>query len=237
MADEMDDLHGEDAAIGRLLRERLPRHAAPGRLRAAVVAAAGPRRSGWTWPWLAPAAAAAATALIAFLWIAPSLPTTNLGDPVRLVTRAVLSEHARTILWGEERPDVVPAALPRAMEDSGVALSWVFTGDDDIQLVNAQPTYLDGRRGIELAYRDREGHTVTYLVLPARTLTLPDRGRVPIGRWRPVVRQEGGFSLIMWKQQELLCVLVSDLVSESDLGRLKQYFIKVRTSTEPYAVY
>jgi len=237
MADEVDDRQGEDTAIGRLLRERLPRHAAPGWLRAAIVEAAAPRRSGWKWPWLAPAAAAAATALIAFLWIAPSLPTTNLGDPVRLVTRAVLSEHARTVLWGEERQDVVPAALPRAMEDSGVALSWVFTGDDEIQLVNAQPTYLDGRRGIELAYRDREGHTVTYLVLPARTLLLPDRGRVPIGRWRPVVRQEGGFSLIMWKQQELLCVLVSDLVSESDLGRLKQYFIKVRTSTEPYAVY
>ena len=34
-----------------------------------------------------------------------------------------------------------------------------------------------------------------------------------------------------------LPVLVSDLVSESDLDRLKQYFIKVRTSTEPYAVY
>ncbi len=58
---------------------------------------------------------------------------------------------------------MVPAVLPRAMEESGVALNWVFTGDDEIQLINAQPTYLEGRRGIELAYQDADGHTVTYL--------------------------------------------------------------------------
>lgn len=239
MADDLDGRDGEDARIGRLLRERLPRHAAPGRLRAAIVQAAAresPRRR-WAAAWAAPAAAAAAMAMISFLWIAPSLPTTAAADPVRLVVHAVLSGHARTILWGEAREDVVPAMLPRAMDDSGVALPWVFAGDDDIRLVNAQPTYLEGRRGIELAYRDRDGHTVTYLVLPARTLALPDRGRVTIGRWRPLVRQEGGFSLIMWKQQELLCVLVSDLVSEADLGKLKEYFVKVRSSTEPYSVH
>ena len=44
---------------------------------------------------------------------------------------------------------------------------------------------------------------------------------------------EGGFSLILWKQQGLLCALVSDLVSEDDLARLKQYYVKVRSSTEP----
>jgi len=66
---------------------------------------------------------------------------------------------------------------------------------------------------------------------------LPERGRVQIDRWRPLVRKEGGFSLIIWKQQELLCVLVSDLVSDGDLAKLKQYFVKVRSSTEPHAVY
>ena len=34
--------------------------------------------------------------------------------------------------------------------------------------------------------------------------------------------------MIMWKQQGLLCVLISDLVSDDDVGKLKEYFVKVR---------
>jgi hypothetical protein len=240
MADKLEDKDGDDARLGRLLRERLPRYPSPARLRTAITLAAAaeaPRRATWATLWAAPAAAALATAMIMLLWIAPSLPTTA-SDPIRLLAHAMISEHARTILWGESRPDVVPAALPRAMEESGVVLNWVFTGDESIQLVNAQATYLEGRRGIELAYRDADGHAVSYLVLPAGGLVLPlERGRVQIGRWRPVVRKENGFSFIIWKQQDLLCVLVADLVSDADLGKLKEYFVKVRSSTEPYAVY
>ena len=235
MADEMTDQDEDDRLMGRLLRERLTRYPAPALLRATIVQAGSGR--GRATPSVAPAAAALAMAMVMLLWIAPLLPTTTAGDPVRLLERAVLGEHARTILWGESRPDVVPAALPRAMEESGVALNWVFTGDEKIQLLNARATYLEGRRGIELAYQDADGHTVTYLVLPAGALALPERGRVQIDRWKPLVRKEGGFSLIIWKQQELLCVLVSDLVSDGDLAKLKQYFVKVRSSTEPYAVY
>src|SRR5581483_1429912 len=94
------------------------------------------------------------------------------GDSAQFVVRAVLAEHARNIFWGEARSDVVPAALPRAMEESGVSLNWVFTGDDEIRLVNAQPTYLDGRRGIELTYQDTAGHTVTYVIVPGGNLVL-----------------------------------------------------------------
>lgn len=239
MSDPMDGQHGEDALIGRLLRERLPRHAPPARLRVAIIKAVsatpvGPRR---VMQWMAPMASALAMAMIMLLWLVPSLPTLGASDPVRRLSQAVISEHARAILWGEPRADLIPAVLPRAMEESGVALNWVFTGDPQIQLLDAQATYLEGRRGIELAYRDAQGHTVSYVVLPAGTLALPERGRVQIDRWKPLVRKEGGFSLILWKQQELLCVLVSDLVSDNDLDKLKQYFVKVRSSTEPYAVY
>jgi len=239
MANERMEQHEDDGGIGRLLRERLPRHPAPPVLRAAVVEAlmpALPRQRWWTL-WLPPACSAVATALIMLLYLAPSLPSAPGADPIQLVTRAVLAEHARNIFWGERRADVVPAALPRAMEESGVALSWVFAGDEDIQLVNAKPTYLEGRRGIELAYQDTSGHTVTYIIVPGGSVSLPERGRVQIDRWRPVVRRENGFSLIIWRQQGLLCVMVSDLVSDDDLTRFKQYFVKVRSSTEPYAVY
>ena len=234
----MSERYG-DEELGRLLREQLPRYPASASLRAAVVQAVLPEplRRPWWMLWLAPAASSLATAMIAMLWIAPSLTTDSAGDPLQLVARAVVSEHAKNVLWGESRPDVVPAALPRAMEESGVALNWVFTGDENIQLVNAKPTYLEGHRGIELAYEDTQGHTVTYVILPAGKVVLPERGRVQVDRWRPLLRQENGFSLIVWRQGGLLCVMVSDLVSDSDLDTFKQYFVKVRSSTEPYAVY
>lgn len=239
MPDETEEYGGDDARIGRMLRERLPRHTASARLRSAIVQAVSDEsaRHGWWRRWPAPAASALATAMIMLLWLAPSLSSTRTGDPIRLLANALLSEHARTILWGESRDDVVPAVLPRAMEESGVALNWVFSGDQEIQLVNAQATYLEGRPGIELAYRDTDGHTVSYVVLPAGTLPLPERGRVQIERWRPLVHKEGGFSFIIWKQQELICALVADLVSEADLVKFKHYFVKIRSSTDPYAVY
>ena len=239
MATEQIDGQEDDGGVGRLLRERLTRHPAPAMLRAAVREALEPRapRQPWWMLWGAPAATAVATALVMLLWIAPSLPSAPGIDPAQMVVRAVLAEHARNIFWGESRADVVPAALPRAMEESGVALNWVFTGDEDIRLVNANPTYLEGRRGIELTYQDSEGHTITYVIVPGGTVALPERGRVQIDRWKPVVRRENGFSLIMWRQQSLLCVMASDLVSDEDLGRFKQYFVKVRSSTEPYMVY
>jgi hypothetical protein len=238
MTGETEDRDREDVALRRLLRERLPRHPSPPHLRAAIMRAAGrePGRPRWAVLWIPPAASALAMALITLLWIAPSLPTGVSPDPIRLLARALISEHARTVLWGESHADVVPAVLPRAMEESGVALSWVFAGDDAIRLVNAQPTYLEGRRGIELIYRDADGHAVTYVILPAGPVVIPERGRVQIDRWRPLLRTEGGFSFIIWKQQSLLCLLVSDLVSEADIAKLKQYFIKVRSSTEPYQV-
>jgi hypothetical protein len=239
MANESMEQHEDDGGLGRLLRERLPRHPAPPVLRAAVLEALMPGRPRQPWwaLWMPPAFSAVATALIMLLYLAPSLPTAPGADPVQFVTRAVLAEHARNVFWGEARADVVLAILPRAMEESGVALSWVFTGDEEIRLINAKPTYVEGRRGIELAYQDVAGHTVTYIIVPGGSVSLPERGRVQIDRWRPVVKRENGFSLIMWRQQGLLCVMASDLVSDEDLARFKQYFVKVRSSTEPYAVY
>jgi anti-sigma factor RsiW len=239
MAPELEEQDGEDARLERLLKERLPRHAAPAHLRSAIIQAVSAEapRKGWARQWLPPLVSALAMAMVMLLWLAPSLPSTRTADPIRLLANALVSEYARAVLWGESRADVVPAALPHAMEESGVELNWVFSGDQEIQLVNAQATYLEGRRGIELAYRDRDGHTVSYVVLPAATLALPERGRVQIERWRPLVHKEGGFSFIIWKQRELLCAMVSDLVSTRDLDKFKHYFVKIRSSTEPYAVY
>jgi hypothetical protein len=224
-----------DAEFTRLLRERLTRHAAPPELRRAVMQALAPppARSAWWMPWFSPALSALATAMVMAFWMAQAQPISLAADPLQSLARAVVTEHARAVSWGGDQLEVVRAALPRVMDESGVTLNWVFLGDEDLWLENAQPTYIEGHRGLSLAYHTAAGHAVTYMIVPGGSVTLPDRGRVVIDRWRPVVRREGGFSLILWKQQGLLCSLVSDLVSDDDLARLKQYFIKIRSSTEP----
>jgi hypothetical protein len=226
------DIDGnEPDEMARLLRERLPRHQAPSRLRASVVDALDPPSRRRPSLWLAPALSALATAMVMLLWLAPSLPHSS-PDQLQRLSRAVVSEYARAVFAEEVNPGAVPASLPRVMKESGVLLPWVFTGDQDIQLINAQPAYLEGGRALALTYQDRAGHSVSYIITRAPNVTIPDRERVQIARWRPAVRTEDGFALIVWKQAGLVCVMVSDLVSDADLSRFKEYFIKVRSSTE-----
>jgi len=243
MAKDPEQGHGEDQPTGddrlvsRALRERLGRYPASPRLRAALVQSLEPEtaRPRWNASWLTPAISALATAVLMLFWLAGGLPTAVPGDALRDLTRAVVTEHARTLSWTDAQPDVVAATLPRVMDESGVTLNILFTGDSDIRLVNAHPTYVEGHRGLSLAYVDARGHGVTYVIFPGAALvSLPEHERVKIETWRPVVRKEGGFSLIMWKQQGLFCVLVADLVSDDDLARLKQYFVKVRSATDLY---
>ena len=221
----------EPDEIARLLRERLPRHQAPPRLRVSVGDALDPPRRRRPSLWLPPALSALATALVMLLWLAPALPRSS-PDQLQRLSRAVVAEYARAVFTEEVDPATVPASLPRVMRESGVLLQWVFTGDADLTLVNAQPAYLEGGRALALTYQDRDGHSVSYIITRAPNVAIPDRERVQIARWRPAVRTEEGFSLIVWKQAGLVCVMVSDLVSDADLGRFKEYFVKVRSSTE-----
>ena len=155
--DEVREDPGEEARFRRLLAERLPRHAAPAHLRAAISALAAPPRG---LSWWAPALSALATALVLALVALPLLPRAVEPDPLQSTVRAVLSEHARSLMWGEARPEAVPAALPRVMEQTGIGLSWFFQGDDEVQLINAEPLIVEGRRALTLTYKDTEGHTL-----------------------------------------------------------------------------
>jgi hypothetical protein len=113
----------------------------------------------------------------------------------------------------------------------------VFAGDDQLTLLGAEPVYLDQRRGLAVHYRDADGHHVTYVVLPAPGLTVPDRQRRQVARWRPALLHDSGFSVWVWKHGELACFLVSDMVSETDLARFSDYFVRVRSATEPVPAY
>lgn len=220
-----------DEALGSRLSAELPRHAAPARLRHAVVATGRPRAD--VRPWISAALAASATALVLFLVFIPLLPRITPADPVQRLVRSVVSEHTRTLMWGARRPDVIPAALPWLTQESGIGLKRVFAGDERLTFLSAEPVYLEQRRGLALHYRDEDGHLLTYVVLPAPGLPMPERQRVQVDRWRPALVRDSGFSVWVWKQGDLACFIVSDMISETDLGAFREYFIRVRVATEP----
>src|SRR5205085_2751878 len=41
----------------------------------------------------------------------------------------------------------------------------------------------------------------------------------------------------VWREGDLACFVVSDLVADSDLAAFKDYFVRVRTATEPNSSY
>ena len=230
----MSDRYSElsDEALGRRLASDLPSHPAPARLRVAIVGTT--ERPARTPFWLAPALAAAATALVLALVFMPLLPRLTPGEPAEQLARIVMAEHTRAVMWGARRPDILPASLPWLTQETGITLTKVFAGDDQLTLVAAEPVFLDQRRGVAVHYRDTDGHQVTYVVLPVPGLPIPDRLRVRItDRFRPALVHDAGFSSWVWKQGDLACFLVSDMVSDSDVVRFKDYFVRVRRATEP----
>jgi len=159
------------------------------------------------------------------------------ADPAERLARIVVAEHTRAVMWGARRPDILPASLPWLTQETGIVLSKVFAGDDQLALVAAEPVFLDQRRGLAVHYRDADGHQVTYVVLPAPGLPIADRQRVKIDRFRPALVHDNGFAAWVWKQGDLACFLVSDMVSTSDVDRFKDYFVRVRLATEPIPAY
>ncbi len=229
MSDERFDL--SDEALGRRLAETLPRYAAPGHLRAAILeaGAARPRRPAW----LPPTLAAFATALVLVLIAIPFVPRLQPTNAVDQLVRAGVAEHTRVLSWGARRADVIPATLPWLAQESGIAMKQTFLGDDRLSLKGAEPVYMERRRGIAIYYRDDNGHLLTYITIPNPELKIPERHRLQVDRFRPALVNDSGFSALVWKQGDLACMLIADMVSESDVEHLKDYFVRVRGSTEP----
>lgn len=231
-----DRLPDPDEQLGRRLAAELPRYTAPASLRVAIVQAVEPAPSRRP-AWLSPLLAAAATAMVLAMFMLPVLPRIQPSDPVDQMVRAVVSEHSRALMWGSRQSQVIPTALPWLQAQSGIGLASAFVGDDLLNFVSAEPVYLLRRRGLAVHYRDVDGHLVTYIALPAEDLKVPDHARVQIDRFRPALVKDSGFVTWVWRQRDVACFLVSDMVSVDDLERFKDYFVRVRTSTEPSLAY
>jgi hypothetical protein len=233
MSERFDDT--SDEMLGRRLHAELPRHTAPARLRVTIVeaATARPRRPVWLMPMLS----AAATAMVLVLAVIPVLPRIVPADPVQRYVRAVVSEHSRAIMWGARHGEILPTALPWLTQESGISLNRVFVGDERLEFVAAEPVYLERQRGVAIHYKDSDGHMISYVALPALGLTVPDRERVQIEKWRPALLRDSGFASWVWKQGDVGCFLVSDMVSTDDVERFKEYFVRIRVATEPVLAY
>jgi hypothetical protein len=222
------------------LARDLPRYQAPPELRAAIRRVMTPERRPRAWWWVAAVSAGATALAMTLLWASILAPGRSApGDPLHRLARAVVSEHMRNLIWGdlpgpEFRAHVVPAALPWLLVETGVGHHRAFIGDGQLSFVGGDPVYLDGRRGVALHYKDQDGHGVSYVALPAPGLTMPEKIHVPVGRYRPGLMRHDGFSLWVWKEGDLACFLVADLVSASDLERFKEYFLRIREATQPF---
>lgn len=228
-------LDNSDELLGRRLTGELRRYTAPAGLRESLLEAAAPAapRRGWLTPLLA----AAATTMALALLVLPVLPRITPADPVQRYVRAVVSEHSRTLMWGSRHGEILPTALSWLTEQSGILLPQVFVGDERLTFVAAEPVYLERERGVAIHYRDQDGHMLTYVALPAPGLLVPDRARVAIGRWRPALVRDSGFASWVWKQGDVGCFIVSDMVSADDVERFKEYFARIRSTTEPKPAY
>lgn len=223
-----------DETLGRRLAG-LPRHPAPAHLRHTILRAAAPApgRAGWFAPALSAAAMAMAMVLLSVFWLPKAAPL----DPTERLVRSVVAEHTRAVLWGARRDAIVPVALPWLAQETGIGLVSVFLGDDRLLLLGAEPVYLDERRGLAVHYRDTENHRITYIVLPVPALIVPERDRVKVDRFRPALLHDYGYSVWVWRQGDLACFMVADLVAQDDLARFKDYFVRVRKATEPVRAY
>jgi anti-sigma factor (TIGR02949 family) len=225
-----------EARIRALIQARAPRHTAPPGLRSRIQATlAGPAQpqpsvsGGWSrwgeWlrvhPWSAGSLAGAIAVLLVVwagsLWMA--------RDPVsRLASRAV-TEHAEYAKSTMNRPAADPLAVVRdVMRQVGFPIKAVFPGDSQLQLVAGMVSDLGGKQTATFIYRDTSGRYTTLFLMPEAATTIPAEGRMPIETFKPYHRVTSGRQLLLWKQENLACLLVSD----SDERGMVSAFLKIR---------
>jgi anti-sigma factor (TIGR02949 family) len=235
-----------EVRIRALIRARAPRYTAPPALRARVQdllaesaspgesvthgPAVGTRRTvgrpRWRdevrgHPWTA-GALAGAVALLLVVW-AGWLWLTR--DPVSLLADRAVAEHMEYAKETMTRPAADPLAVMRGLRDqAGFAFEPVFPGDSQVQLVAGMVTDLRGRRAAAFVYRDDSGRYTTLFLMPEAGIIVPDERRMPIETFKPYHRVASGRELLLWKQRNLACLLVSDL----DQAGTAAMFLKIR---------
>jgi anti-sigma factor RsiW len=191
----------EERVLDQLLEEKLPQHPAPlalkRRLAARLPSVDVPvkRMRSRRWALLAlPLAACAALVLVL-------RPGSSARDP--LVDEAI-NDHLRVVY--RDQPVDVESGGPHRVKPwftgrLDFAIPHVYGGDDEFTLVGGAVALFHDRKAALLVYK-RQLHTISLFVFPSEGLVLPSDGRV---------RQERGFSAVLWRDGDLGYALASDL--------------------------
>ncbi len=215
--------------VRALVRGQAPRYAAPQALQArlrSLLGQAPPRRSGWRdrlgrHPWMVGSLAGAVAVLLlaggGLLWL--------VRDPVSPLLARAVAEHVEYVRATMDRPAADPEGVVRALKGQvAFPLGPVFPGDDQVQLVAGMLSDLGGRQAATFIYRDSSGRYVTLFLMPEAGIPIPEKGRMPIQTFKPYHREEAGRHLLLWKQRDLACLIVSDL----DQAATASMFLKIR---------
>ena len=166
---------------------------------------------------LAGAAAVLLVVWTGWLWMA--------RDPVSLLADRAVTEHLEYVKETMNRPAGDPPAVVRELRGQvDFAFEPVFPGDSQVQLVTGMVTDLRGKRAATFIYRDGSGRYTTLFLMPETGTVIPTEGRMPIETFKPYHRVTDGRHLLLWKQRNLACLLVSDL----DEAGMTAMFLKIR---------
>jgi hypothetical protein len=136
-----------------------------------------------------------------------------------------VTEHAEYARDVKDRVVPDPTDVVRAVRSQvDFAFEPVFQGDARVQLATAVVADLPGKRAAAFVYRDTSGRYTTLFLMPDAGIVIPAEDRMPIETFKPHHRVASGRHLLLWKQRDLACLLVSDL----DEAELPAMFLKIR---------
>ncbi len=220
------------ARVRTLLQTRLPRYSAPEALRTRILAGTARRPStrwGAWWgglrarPWTVGALAGAVTMVVlvwgGLWWLQP--------DPASQLLRRAVAEHSEYVSETMHLPAPDPqGVLEQLRTQIDFPLLPLFRGDPQVQLITGRVSRLADRQAATLVYRDAAGRYTTLFLLPEKGMAIPEGNRLQIETFKPYHRVLSGRQVLLWKQANLACLIVSDL---GEAG-VAQMFLKIRTA-------
>jgi anti-sigma factor RsiW len=207
----------EERVLDQLLEERLPQRPASlalkRRLAARLPSIEVPLKRARSRRWVLLALPLTACAAL-LLVLRPRVDT---RDP--LVDEAI-NDHLR-VVYRDQSVDVESGGPHRVKPwftgRLDFAIPHVYGGDDEFTLVGGAVALFRDRKAALLVYK-RQLHTISLFVFPSDGLVFPGDGRV---------RQERGFSVVLWRDGDLGYALASDL-NGADLQTLSRRIAEQR---------
>ena len=218
-----------------LIRYRASEHRAPDDLRESILRnirhqrrLAGRLRHVLQGLWATPPALCATTAILVLALALPLYHRWMVAplSPASQVVREGARDYVRLLFsypphgTNPAEPDQIRQWFQQAL---GFSPPIHFWGNQDFRLLRGYPTYLMERRAACLIFKTGEVISTLYL-FPGPDIPIPPYHRRQIGSFAPYHTTAHDQQILLWKQGELLHLIVSRL----DESQLDQLFLSVR---------